>query len=380
MKSYLFRFRILFWLATIVIAFGLSCRPQAEPETHPDAEAGQEPAETNSVEVKSPAEADTNSVGLKQPVEADVRDSNSVAVTVNGVDITEGRVEARLKPQLEKMAAQLPPAFVEQYKKQLRQQAIEGMIVEQLLNEEVKKANIVVTEEEVADQLKEMASQQNLSLEDLKDLMNAYGKSFDELKQRIRKGLGYQRLMEAQWAGKVNVTVEDANSYYTKNQKQFETPEQVRASHILIKPDTSDPNTDPNQARAAAKAKAEELLKQIKDGADVATLARENSGCPSAAKGGDLSLFGRGQMTPAFEKAAFALDVNEVSDVVETQFGYHIIKLTDHEDPSTLPFEQAKADILKLLTQKKQGEIAEAHIESLKAHANIVYSPGKELK
>lgn len=145
--------------------------------------------------------------------------ADSVAVTVNGVDIAERDIEAQIKPQLEKMAAQLPPTFVEQYKKQLRQQVTEKMIVERLLDEKVKAAKIAATEEEVIDQIKKMASAQKppLSLEDFKVLIEAYGKSFDEVKQQIRRGLGYQKLMEAQWADRINVTEDDAKKYYSEN-------------------------------------------------------------------------------------------------------------------------------------------------------------------
>jgi peptidyl-prolyl cis-trans isomerase C len=322
-------------------------------------------------------------------VQAETGAADSVAVTVNGVDINESRIEAQLKPQLAKVGAQLPSAFVEQYKNQLRQQVLEGMIVEQLLDGKVKENNIIVTEEEVVGHLEKAAAQQNLSLADIKEMMEARGQSFDEAKQRIKKGMAYQKLMDTQWAGKINVTEDDAKKYYSENKTKFETPEQVRASHILIKPDTnqatagsaltSDPNADPNQAKAKAKAKAEDLLKQIKGGADFAELAKTNSGDTySAIQGGDLGFFGRSQMVPAFERAAFALKAGQVSDVVETQFGYHIIKLTDHKDANTIPFEQAKDDIVKLLTQTKQAEFAEEYINSLKANAKIVYPPGKE--
>ena len=316
--------------------------------------------------------------------------TDSIAVTVNGADIAESDIEAQIKPQLEKMAAQLPPALVEQYKKQLRQQVTERMIVERLLDEKAKAVGIVVTEEEVIDQIKKMASAQKppLSLEDFKVLIEAYGRSFDEVKQQIQKGLGYQKLMEAQWAGKINVTEDDAKKYYSENTNEFKIPEQVRASHILIKPAPiaalrqqgvgADPNTDPNEAKAKARAKTEGLLKQIKGGADFAELARANSDCPSSKQGGDLNFFGRGQMALAFEKAAFELKVGQVSDIVETKFGYHIIKVTDHKDPNNIAFEQAKGDIVNSLTRKKQGELAKEYIESLKAEANIVYPPGKE--
>jgi peptidyl-prolyl cis-trans isomerase C len=313
----------------------------------------------------------TVSTELNTPAETTV---DSVAVTVNGIDINESQIDAQLKPQLEKMSTQLPPAFVEQYKKQLRQKVLEKIIVEQLLDEEVKAAKIVVTNEETTKQIEEMVSQQQppLSMEDFKALIEAYGQSFDEVKLRIKKGLAYQKLMEAQWAGKINVTEDDAKKYYSENAKQLE---RVRASHILIKPDTTDPNTDPNEAKAAAMAKARDLLKQIKDGADFAELAKANSSCLSSAKGGDLNFFSKGQLVPPFEEAAFALKVGQVSGIVETQFGYHIIKVTDRENDT---FEKAKDDVLKQLTQAKQDELANKYIESLKDKANIVYPAGKE--
>lgn len=298
---------------------------------------------------------------------------DSVAVTVNGVDITEGRIEAEVKPQLEKMAAQLSPAFAEQYEKQLRQQVIERMVIEKLLDQKVKEAGITVAEEEVIGRITDMASKQQppLSLEDFKALIEAYGKSFDDVKQRIKKGLGYEKFMQAQWAGEINVTEDDVKKYYDENAKEME---QVKASHILVEPDSTDPNIDPNEAKAKAREKAEALLKQIKNGADFAELAKADSDCPSAAKGGDLGFFDKGRMAPPFENAAFKLKTGQISDIVETQFGFHIIKVTDRKDT----FEQFKDDIIGMLTQKKQAGFAEKYIDSLKAEASIVYPPGKE--
>jgi len=228
----------------------------------------------------------------------------------------------------------------------------------------------------VTNQLKEIASQQKppLPLEDFKALVEAYGKSFDQLKQQIQKGLSYQILLQAKFADRINVTEDDARKYYSENKKQIE---QVRASHILIKPEAADPNADPNEPKAKAEAKARSLLKQIKNGADFAELAKANSSCPSSAKGGDLDFFKRDRMVPAFAKAAFELKVGQVSDIVETKFGYHIIKVTDRKNDT---FEQAKDNIVETLTQKRQGELAKEYIESLKAKAKIVYPPGKEPK
>ncbi len=371
MSSFIFRQRVLVCVVAFFAAFGLSCKPKSTEQVDVD-----KPQPTPA---KIEAEADVNLVEPQTPEEP----VDSVAVTVNGVDITEAELQKLLKPQLERMAQQgkqLPPAFAQTLEKQLRQQVLNQIIVGRLLDEKVKEANIVVTEEEVINQITELAAAQRqpLSLEEFKKKIAEYGQSFDELKQQIRKGMTYQKVVEAQWADKINITEEDAKKYYDENPTQFEVKEQVRASHILIKPDTTDSDADPNQAKAEAKAKIQDLLEQIKDGADFAELAKANSDGPSAVRGGDLDFFPRGQMAAPFEKAAFELEVGKVSDIVETRFGYHIIKVTGHKDAGTTSFEQAGDNIIKQLTRKKQSEFTKKYIDSLKAEANIVYPPGKE--
>ncbi len=382
MSSFIFRQRVLVCVVVFFTAFGLSCKPKSTEQ----ADANKPQPEP--VKIEAEAKADVNLVepqpseGLAEP-QTPEEPADDVAVTVNGVDITEAELQKLVKPQLERMAQQskqLPPTFAQTLEKQLRQQALDGIIVRRLLDEKVKEANIVVTEQDVIKRITKIAADQRppLLLEEFKKKITEYGQNFDELKQQLQKGMTYQKVVEAQWAGKINITEEDAKKYYDENPTQFEVKEQVRASHILITPDTTDSEADPNQAKAQAKAKIEDLLEQIKGGADFAELAKANSACPSAAQGGDLDFFPRGKMAAPFEKAAFALEVGKVSDIVETQFGYHIIKVTDHKDAGTTLFEQAGDNIIKQLTQKKQSELTKKYIDSLKAAANIVYPPGKE--
>ena len=372
MSSFVFSRRVLVCVVVFFTAFGLSCKPKSTEQAEPN-KPQPEP-------VKIEAEADVNLVEPQAPEES----ADGVAVTVNGVDITEAELQELVKPQLERMAQRakkLPPAIAQSLEKQIRQQVLDRIIVGRLLEEKAKEVNIVVTEQEVIKQITAIAAAQRppMTLEELKKKTAEYGQNFDELKQQIRKGMTYQKVVEAQWTGKINITEEDAKKYYDENPTQFEVKEQVRASHILIKPDITDPNNDPNQAKAEAKAKIEGLLKQIKGGADFAELAKANSADPgSAVKGGDLKFFPRGKMEAPFEKAAFELEVGKVSDIVETRFGYHIIKVTDRKDPSTTSFEQARNSLIIQLTQRKQAEIANKYIDSLKAEADIVYPPGKE--
>jgi peptidyl-prolyl cis-trans isomerase C len=317
--------------------------------------------------------------------------SGDIAVTVNGSAITEADIEQEIKPQLKQRAARAggkgaQAAMMEQYKTRLRQQALDKMIVERLLDEEVKQAKIKITDADVDAEIAKMAAREKppLSMEDFKALVEAHGRSFDDLKFRTRRGLGYQGVFEKHFAEKMNFTEEDAKKHYSDNKRRYDKPEQVRASHILIKSADVDPGVaDPNEAKAKAKAQAkattEELLKQIKGGADFATLAKAKSTCPSGKSGGDLGFFGKGRMVPPFEKAAFGMKVGQTSDVVETRFGYHIIKVTDHKD-AVDTYDQVKDDVMKDLKNRKQADLGMKYVESLKAGAKIVYPPGKEPK
>jgi len=375
MRSFFSNSKVLIFVVVLFAVCGLNCKQK--PSEQADTNIPQ-PAQTKiETETKTEAETSTNLVELAAPEEP----ADGIAVTVNGVDITEAELQKIIQPQLEKMAQQnkqLPPSFAQALEKQIRQQILDELIVVRLLEEKVKETNIVITDEEVTKQVEKIASAQRppLSVEELKNIAESQGIVFDDWKNEIRKKLGQQKLFISHVPYNINVTEAEAKKYYDENPTQFQTKEQVRASHILITPKAD--AADPNQEKAKAKAKAEDLLKQIKEGADFAALAKANSDCTSAAQGGDLNFFGKGKMVPPFEKTAFALETGKVSDIVETRFGYHIIKVTDRKGTGTTSFEQAKIDIIQKLTQGKKNELAQEYINSLKAAASIVYPPGKE--
>ncbi len=308
-------------------------------------------------------------------------DPSAVVVTVNGEAVTRGQVDQAVDRQMRMAGAQmgnLPPELLAQVKKQISQNTLESLVRQTLLDQQVEAAHIEVTEAEALAYIAERGAQQNppITVERLQQMVESQGGNFDEFKAEYRTGLARQKFMETQWAGKIDVNDADAQAYYEGHPKEFVKPEMVRASHILIAPD---PNAaDPNQAKAVAKAKAEALLTQVKSGADFAELAKANSSCPSKTQGGDLGTFGRGKMVKPFEDAAFALEPGEVSDVVETRFGYHIIKVTEHTDAQTVPLEEAKTGIIERLIAQKKNQAVQEYLQSLKDKATIVYAPGFE--
>jgi peptidyl-prolyl cis-trans isomerase C len=309
------------------------------------------------------------------PAPAPAPENNEVAVTVNGSVITEGQLDARIMPRLARLGSKLTPAMAEQYKSRMRAQMLEAMILEHLLDEQVKKTGISVSDSDVNNKITEILSQQGMSIDAFKSMLLAQGQDYEQVKYEIGKTVGYEKLIDSQLPSK-DINDAEALAFYEQSKEDYNTPEQVQASHILVVPDHNNP--DVNQAKAQAKAKAEKLLQQLKAGADFATLAKENSDCPSKAKGGDLGMFTRGQMVQPFENVAFTLKPGELSDVVETQFGYHIIKVALHKPAETIPFEKVKPQIAKMLLDKKRSEFFRTYKDKLMTEASIVYPPGKE--
>jgi peptidyl-prolyl cis-trans isomerase C len=163
------------------------------------------------------------------------------------------------------------------------------------------------------------------------------------------------------------VTDEESKKYYDNHPDSFQNPEQIRASHILVKVDKD----DGEEKKAAAKEKIKLIQHKVEEGEDFAQLARENSEGPSSAQGGDLGYFKRGQMVKEFEDAAFALAPGEVSGIVETQFGYHLIKVVDKKEAGTISYDTVKNDLQNFLKRLKLTEEVTSLVDTLRKDATI---------
>jgi peptidyl-prolyl cis-trans isomerase D len=208
------------------------------------------------------------------------------------------------------------------------------------------------------------------------DMLQAYyDKSGSRFETPEQVKAEYVVLNAANIASQVSVSDADIKSYYEQNAKRYTTEEQRRASHILI----TAPKEAPAKERSAARAKADALLAQLrKNPGDFARLAKENSQDPgSAERGGDLDFFGKGMMVKPFEDAAYKLGKGEISDVVESEFGYHIIQVTDVKPGGVRSLEQVRdeiaGEIRKQLAAKKYTEMAETF-------SNTVYEQADSLK
>jgi peptidyl-prolyl cis-trans isomerase C len=188
-----------------------------------------------------------------------------------------------------------------------------------------------------------------------------------ELTEISRKDIVISNYIEKKIAPSVTVSDEEVKQFYDENKGQLGEEPQVKASHILIGVDAAAEPED----KAKAREKDETLLKELKGGKDLAAAAKADSTCPSKEQGGDLGFFGRGQMVPAFEQAAFALQPGEISDVVETQFGYHIIKVTEKKDAEAPDFDEIKEKIAAFLKGQKTQKAVFEHVTKLRTESKV---------
>ena len=272
----------------------------------------------------------------------------------------------------------------------IKERVTNELIIKALLEEEIAKRGIKVTKDDVNEALKDIVDKVG-SKEQLNLILKQNGISNAQFKKDLVEEVKMKKL--ALQLGNSEVSDAEAQKFYKENVDKFKYPEKVRASHILVSANpveieeviTSDPkNKDlkPEEIKAkvneelnARKAKADKLYNEAKvDLNNFAKLAKENSDdTTSAVKGGDLGFFAKEEMVPEFSKAAFAQRPNTISPVVKSQYGYHIILVTDRMEAGQEPFEKAKNNIKNYLTNQKQLKLIDDLTESLKKNAKIEY-------
>jgi parvulin-like peptidyl-prolyl isomerase len=196
----------------------------------------------------------------------------------------------------------------------------------------------------------------------------AQGLTIEQLKSQAKTSLEVSKVIDAEVNSKISVQDPEVKGFYDQNLERFKQGDSVHAAHILF---GVPQNATPDQ-KTEVKTKATAVLKTIKAGGDFATLARANSQDPgSAQNGGDLGFFPKGQMTPAFEEAAFKLKPGGISPLVETPFGYHIIKVIERRGPRTAPFAEVSGQIKDFLTQGQREQKLEQFVEQMKSKGKI---------
>ncbi|MBN1932919.1 MAG: peptidyl-prolyl cis-trans isomerase [Desulfobacterales bacterium] len=188
-----------------------------------------------------------------------------------------------------------------------------------------------------------------------------------DIRLQFEQNLAIQQFIDKQFAQKITISAKESETYYNEHPEYFKQPEQVQASHILIKVESGANEAKKTETRN----KIREIQQQLQKGKDFDALAKEFSECPSSAKGGDLGYFRRGAMVKPFEDAAFALKPGEVSDIVETPFGYHLIKVVDKKAENTINYDTIKDKINQHLKREKVQTEVSSYLAKLKEEATI---------
>ena len=291
--------------------------------------------------------------------------SKDKAAVVNGTVITQADLEREMDGARQRASRMGKPLGASQLP-EIKKEAIERLIERELLYQESKKKGTKVDEAALKEQIEAMKKRFPSEAE-FKNALSKMNLSEADVKSEFARGMAIQKLIDKEFVQKTTVSDKDKKAYYDSNPDLFKQPEQVQASHILVK---VDPKGDASE-KAEARKKIEEVKKKLKKGEDFAALAKEYSQCPSSANGGDLGFFKQGQMVKPFEDAAFALKPGKVSDIVETRFGYHMIKVVDKKPASTIPYEEVKDRLGEYLKQDKVKKEVSLYLEKVKQKAKI---------
>lgn len=291
----------------------------------------------------------------------------AVAAILNGHQITSAQVEEQLKRQ-PVLGYQMKQAGEDAHKKaQVRLAAVNAIIERDLLVEAAKKSGSI-KEEELTKSVNDFITANYGSEEKLTPLLKGIGATPASFKKDLGDDFRIRSYLTKVMPEKVVAAEADLKKLFDTNPNRYATKESVHARHILL---MVPPKATEEEQKAAQK-KIEDLYQQAtKPGADFAKLAKENSQDGSAQQGGDLGFFGRGMMVPEFESSAFSLKPGEISKPVKTQFGYHLIKVEDHQAAAAPDFAKAKPMLERDYEMGKRTELIKNKIDELRKAAKI---------
>ena len=345
-----------------------ACKPPTPAEPKPQAEATPtvDPAAQAVVAKLKEAGVDASvSTDTAAPAPSDNKpiELPEVVATVNGQNITKQQLQDLFNAAIQSSGSKVGDLNAQQqlggYTQLLQDLIMDKLVAEAASTEKVSDADVDAELAKIKGQFPDEKAFQ--------DQIAQAGMTPEKLKENIRTGLQQSRWMKSQ-VKTTDVTDDQAKTFYESNIKEFEQPQTVKASHILfmVDPDAS-PDVVKQKEEAAAKA-----AERAAAGEDFTKLAKELSEEPGASEsGGDLGFFPKDRMVPEFAEAAFAQKVGDISKPVKTQFGWHVIKVTDKKEAGTVPFDQVKEQVVSYLKSTNQREAVQAVLNKLKESAKI---------
>lgn len=299
-----------------------------------------------------------------EPETPEVATEDLVAL-VNNQGVTREEFDEIVESNIVRYEAQSNESFPQEQRSQLERQVLQGLITRTILEQEIESLGITVAEAELQETLSQFKSQ--FPTEDAyRTALQQQGFTDQSFERELERQMRIERLITTQVMDNLTVDEAELRAFYDDNPQYFEQPEQVSARHIILTTEGVD-----EAGRADKRRRLEDIRRRIAGGADFGEMAREFSEGPSAGDGGRLGTFGRGQMVPEFEEAAFSLGVGEVSGIVETQFGYHILEVTDRIPPQSVPYEDVRPSIEEFLMEDTRNQAAQQYVEGLRDAAEV---------
>ena len=286
----------------------------------------------------------------------------------------------RSKETLKQEAQQQDPSNAEKIIAERDKDVLRDLIDQQLLLEKGKDLGITA-DTEVIKRLDEMRKEMHMdSMEELEKAATSQGISYEDFKQNLKNQIITQQVISKEVGSRMNVSKDELQQFYDDHKSQLEQPEQIRLSELLISTEKKDkdknPPADETQLVAAAQAKADDLLAQLRKGASFEDLAKKNSDGPTAAQGGDLGYFKRATLAKELEEKTFAMKPGDVSDVIRTKQGFVILKVAEHQQAGVPPLSQIEGKVQDALYMQKLQPALRAYLQKLREEAFIDIKPG----
>ena len=301
------------------------------------------------------------------PVHGEMKKSQTddKVALVNGVPIEKAEFDAEVF-RIQKAVLGFGKPLTCKQVSSLQSDVLESMIRREVLYQDSRKAGIKPDDDAVNKEMKTLR-QQFSNESDYQKELSRRNVSEELLRSRLERNSSIKKYVEQHFVPEANVTNSDMIAYYEGHLDTFKQPLQVRVSHILIQ---TDPKWDKARKHEARK-KIEKILKNLKKGGDFASLAREQSDGPTRTNGGELGYVRMGQLDKEFEGAVFALKAGEISDLIETDYGYHLFKVTDRKPATVLAYDAVKDKIRRFLIDEKAKQEADLYAKKLREKARV---------
>lgn len=293
--------------------------------------------------------------------------SDRIAAIVNGEVITQSDLNEAVFRNLSPVNPELSLGPSERASASDKRFILQSLIERNLQLQLARQKGVVVEASEVDQAISEMMRRQGIPSIDLFEKNLPKGLSSESYRQELKDEITIAKLVERETRSKVVIRDEEVLDYYKAHQEAYKRPSEIRLSMIFVPV----PKEGSPEAMQAAMEKAQGILSKIKGGADFAETARNESSGPEALHGGDVGYFKPGDLSSSLEKAAAALSVGEVSGVVASTSGWHILKLTDQKTADILPFSKVRQEIQRTLFQEKQEQIYRSWLNHLRTTSYV---------